>query len=183
MKYNKHWYKKVGIWIGIVAGVCAILGISIFGEKSLIKTNETDSATENYEDNKINIGDQSTVVFGDNNTINYGVTNVDTTIENNLFKSEINDFAVVASYDMNTAQNSLRGINVLVNAETTFPADRVTISAISDNNTPSTEMDMHGGLYNWQFVANFFEKGTYTVTVTAYNSEGESVSNEFIYIY
>lgn len=30
---------------------------------------------------------------------------------------------------------------------------------------------------------NVFIKGTYTVTVTAYNSEGESVSDEFIYVY
>lgn len=83
---------------------------------------------------------------------------------------------------MNTAQTSTRGINVLVTAETSFPVDHVTISAISDdNNTPA--MDMHGGLYNWQFIANFYEKGTYTVTVTAYNSEGESVSDEFIYVY
>lgn len=37
--------------------------------------------------------------------------------------------------------------------------------------------------YKWQFVATFYIKGRYTVTITAYNSEGESVSDEFIYIY
>ena len=44
-------------------------------------------------------------------------------------------------------------------------------------------MDMHGGLYKWQFVATFYIRGTYTVTITAYDSDGESVSDEFIYVY
>lgn len=96
--------------------------------------------------------------------------------------SESDDFSVTASYNMNTPQTANDGVNVLVEAETSFPADRVTISGISDY-SELEPTDMHGGLYKWQFVATFYIKGTYTVTVTAYYSEGESVSDEFIYIY
>lgn len=42
---------------------------------------------------------------------------------------------------------------------------------------------MHGGRYEWHFTANFYINGTYTVTVTAYDSEGESVSDEFTFVY
>lgn len=96
--------------------------------------------------------------------------------------SKTEDFSVTASYSMNTPQTSIEGVNVLVEAETLFPADRVTISAISDENEVEP-MEMHGGLYKWQFVATFYIKGRYTVTITAYNSEGESVTDEFVYIY
>lgn len=42
-------------------------------------------------------------------------------------------FSVTASYDSNTPQTSTSGINILVKANTSLPAERVTISAISDN--------------------------------------------------
>lgn len=92
------------------------------------------------------------------------------------------NFSVAASYSMNTPQTAVDGVNVLIEAETSFPADRVTISGVSDN-SKLDPIDMHGGECKWQFVATFYIKGTYTVTVTAYNSEGESVSDEFTYIY
>lgn len=38
---DKPWYEKVGIWIGIFAGICAISGVSIFGNRSLIKSDNT----------------------------------------------------------------------------------------------------------------------------------------------
>lgn len=107
-----------------------------------------------------------------------------------LINSENSDInmdnqSIVALYDMNTVQSSLEGTDVLVKAETSFPADNVTISAKSDNSeqTDGDIFDMHGGTSEWYFKANFYIKGTYTVTVTAYNSEGESVSDEFIYVY
>ena len=96
--------------------------------------------------------------------------------------SEQEDFSVTASYDPNTTQTSLTGIDIMVNAKTSFPADHVTISAISDG-IEVEPMDMHGGTSEWYFKANFYIKGTYTVTVTAYDSEGEIVSDEFIYVY
>lgn len=96
--------------------------------------------------------------------------------------SDTNELSVTASYDMNTPQTSIEGVNVLIEAETSFLADHVTISGMSDN-AKLDPCDMHGGEYKWQFVAKFFIKGTYTVTITAYNSEGESVSDKFTYVY
>lgn len=40
MKDNKLWYEKISIWITSIAGVCAILGISIFGDIALIHNNK-----------------------------------------------------------------------------------------------------------------------------------------------
>ncbi len=180
---NKPWYEKVSIWITIIAGISAILGVSIFGNRSLVKDDEIDGATTLFENNKV--GDQSTVIVGDGNTINYGNTDSDN-IKNsqidNLSTTESDNFLVTASYDMNTPQTSTNGVNVLIEAETSFPAERVLITGISDN-AKLDPTDMHGGLYKWQFVANFYIKGTYTITVTAYNSDGESVSDSFEYIY
>lgn len=96
--------------------------------------------------------------------------------------SEQDDFSVIASYDMNTTQSSISGIDVLVKAETSFPAEYVTISSIPEVGEEKT-YNMHGGTYEWYFKANFYIKGTYTITVTAYNSDGESVSDSFEYIY
>lgn len=96
--------------------------------------------------------------------------------------SESDDFSVVAWYDMDTIQSSREGIDVLVKAKTSFPAAHVTISAISDENE-TIPADMHGGTREWYFKANFYIKGTYTITITAYNSEGESVSDKFTYVY
>ena len=188
MKDKKSWYEKASIWITIVVGICGILGISIFGSKSLLKNNETGNAAVSFENNEISMGDQSAVIIGDNNTFNYGnVESDDTTRDksNELSTSETDDFSVTASYDMNTVQGSLSGIDVLIKAETSFPADHVTISAKSDDSeiTDNDIFDMHGGAHEWYFKANFYIKGTYTVIVTAYNSEGESVSDEFIYVY
>ena len=182
---KKSGYEKAGIWISIIASICAILGISVFGGKSLMGNNETDNTSVNIENGEIIMGEQSAIVFGDNNTFNYGhVETDDTTIDesNELPIYESDGFSVVASYDMNTVQNSLSGIDVLVKAETSFPADHVTISAISDN-VEVKPMDMHGGTNEWYFKANFYIKGTYTVTVIAYNCDGKSVSDEFIYVY
>ena len=89
---------------------------------------------------------------------------------------------MTASYSINTPQTAIDGVNVLIEAETSFPADYVTISGVSDS-SELKPTDMHGGLYKWQFVATFYIKGTYTVTVIAYNSDGESVSDEFTYVY
>ncbi len=96
--------------------------------------------------------------------------------------SEQDNFSVVASYDMNTVQSSLIGIDILVKATTSFEADHVIISAISDE-TETEQIDMHGGKYEWYLKANFYIKGSYTVTITAYNSEGESVSDSFKFVY
>ena len=63
---NKPWYEKIYIWIGIVAGVFAILGISIFGGKSLLENKDANDSTANFEGNDINTGNQSPVINGNN---------------------------------------------------------------------------------------------------------------------
>ncbi len=74
---NKPWYEKIYIWIGIVAGVFAILGISIFGGKSLLDNKDANDSAANFKNNEINTGNQSPVINGNNNTINYGNYNQD----------------------------------------------------------------------------------------------------------
>lgn len=181
MNNNKPWYEKLGIWITIIAGICAISGISIFGSKSLITNNEPESASITFKDNEISMGDRSAIVMGDNNTFNYGNADSDDTSKNESSISEEDDFFVSASYDMNTTQTSITGIDVLVKAKTSFSADHVTISAISDE--VNETFNMHGGTYEWYFIANFYIKGTYEITVTAYSSDGQNVSDTFTYVY
>lgn len=96
----------------------------------------------------------------------------------------VNKKSVTAFYDPNTPQTSSSGVNILVNAKTSFPAECVTVLAESCNNDNNSECyNMHGGRYEWTFVANFYIKGTYTVVVTAYDSEGNEVSDSFEYVY
>lgn len=171
-KAKKTWHKKFYIWIGIVAGICTIITF-IFDMVSY-----TNSGIVMNSNNKINASDQSKIIMGDNNNIiNYG--NLDT---DNIQDLETNDFSVAASFDTNVNQSSLSGIDVLIKATTSFAADHVTISAISDE-AKTESFDMYGGTYTWYFKANFYIKGTYTITITAYNSEGESVSDSFKFTY
>lgn len=182
MDNKKPWYEKISIWITIIAGICAILGISMFGDRPILKSHETDGASVNFENNEI--GDQSTVIIGDGNTIEYGSVdseNMDNPQSDDSLTENPDEFSVTASYDSNTPQTSTSGVNILVKANTSLPAERVTISATSDDF--EVEKDMHGGRYEWHFTANFYIKGTYTVTVTAYDSEGNEVSDSFEYVY
>lgn len=149
MKDNKPLYEKVSIWITIIASICAILGISIFGDKCLFKNNNTDDTSIDFENNEIEMGDQSVVVIGDNNTFNYGTT--DSNASQPLSPDK---FSVVASYDMNTFQSSSSGIDVMINATTTLPAEYVTITAISDTKEYES-LDMYGGICDWYLRANF----------------------------
>lgn len=43
---NKPWYKKIPTWIGIISGIFTILGISIFGGKSLLNNKKEDTIKE-----------------------------------------------------------------------------------------------------------------------------------------
>ncbi len=45
MNNKKTWYEKASIWVTLISGICAILGVSIFGGRSLI--NSEDTAAEN----------------------------------------------------------------------------------------------------------------------------------------
>lgn len=69
MKDNKPLYEKIYIWIGIVAGICAILGISAFGGLSLLDNSETHDIAINLESNETD--DQSPIIQGGSNNITY----------------------------------------------------------------------------------------------------------------
>lgn len=157
---------------------------------SLIKDNSGEHRLYFYNDTLIRYIDTDDNVHD----INYGLENFECkwtelalTESYEIFSgvkssSSTDELSVTASFDMNTPQTSVEGVNVLIEAETSFPADHVTISGISDN-AKLDPCDMHGGEYKWQFVATFYIKGNYTVTITAYNSEGVCVSDKFTYVY
>ena len=200
MKNNKPWYEKIYIWIGIVAGIFAILGVSVFDNISLSKNTKANDEAVNYESdenepNSIDLdidGNKNVIIAGDiggdininKETLSESVASPeDETLE--FEGTESDEYSVTTTYDMNTSQTSLSGIDIMVKAKTSFSADHVTISAKPDDGeiTDDDIYNMHGGTYEWYFKANFYIKGKYTVKVTAYNSEGESVSDEFIYVY
>ncbi len=82
MNNKKPWYEKVALWIGIISGIFAILGISIFGGKSLVKDNDDDLNTvAKNEDNK-NIDDELSTSNNQENLIDNNIKN-DEQEENN----------------------------------------------------------------------------------------------------
>lgn len=65
---KKPWYEKVGIWISIIASICAILGVRVFDDKTLIKnttfTEEKTTATKNNDKQKKNtIAEEKTTEY------------------------------------------------------------------------------------------------------------------------
>lgn len=50
MKDDKPWYEKVGIWIGIIAGILTILGI---GNNALVNDDKTNIDEINLKNSKI----------------------------------------------------------------------------------------------------------------------------------
>lgn len=89
---------------------------------------------------------------------------------------------VAVFYQIKPNQISISGVDLLVTATTSLPAEYVTISSVSSKNNERT-FNMHGNANSWSFDANFYIKGTYTITVTAYFSDGQSASDSFIYTY
>ena len=63
---SKSWYEKVSVWIGIIAGICTILGVSIFGIIKAINNEVEDSkiTTESTQNNSEMLSsEQLTKVF------------------------------------------------------------------------------------------------------------------------
>lgn len=157
-------------------------------EENLNTDNNYDDSDSNneYESGykEINAGNQSVSIIGDNNTIYYGDASQDNIQDSksNGSTPESDDLTVVVSHYIAPTQISEEGIDEIVTAITNFPAERVIISAVSDGNAGDT-YNMHGSEYNWYFDANFYIKGTYTVTITAYSTDGQSVTDVFEYTY
>lgn len=91
-------------------------------------------------------------------------------------------FTVSVSYQDSFVPISQSGIDVLVTATTSLPATAVCISAFTETDSygPFNMYLMNG---EWRFCANFYERGTYTVIITAYSEDGQSASDSFQYTY
>ena len=184
MKDNKPWYERIYIWIGIIAGIFGILGISISG---IISNKNASVPATNFENNKIDIEDQSTFIINNGEILNYGGKDSDNNQnteqkDKSEHESETEKLSVTASYHMNAIQSSIQGIDVLITAETTFDADCVTITYVSELDGEKT-LNMHGAKKYWEFTANFYVKGRYKITVTAYAANGDYVTDTFTYKY
>lgn len=146
-KTKKALYEKIGIITGIIAGVCTILAFAFNLNQSTNTTN-----------NEINMGDNSAILIGSNNTVNYGdmaLDNIQSSKPHDSSISETDTFSIVASYQINPVQVSKKGIDVLITATPSFNAEHVTISYISDTNEEGI-FYMHKNINDWQFVANFY---------------------------
>lgn len=87
---KKPWDEKLGIWVGIIAGIFGILGISIFGGRALVKY-YSEKPDKNIQTNIK--GDNNTVNNTINNTVNNNVDNIVNTVVNknsNEFKETNN---------------------------------------------------------------------------------------------
>lgn len=135
MKDNKAWYEKLGIWIGIVAGISTILGISIFGDNFWAEDGETNINEINFQNNEVE--SFSGNVIGDINTSDYNnIQNVDsnnTYIENqynlnsNIVALPYEDY-ITESYDINKLEDaSFMEIKVR-NKEDTVWGDTVAVN-------------------------------------------------------
>lgn len=50
---NKKWYEKINIWLGIVASICVILGISVLG---IFSNDKRNTSTENNAEERYHKG-------------------------------------------------------------------------------------------------------------------------------
>lgn len=85
---DKSRYEKVGIWIGIIAGISTILGVNIFGNKSLIKDDkeEYDAVELTQDEHDTSNNQQST-----NNSTHNGEPQGEETTEDNSADSNVDE--------------------------------------------------------------------------------------------
>lgn len=115
VKDHKSWYEKISIWITIIAGICAILGISVFGNNIFNKDDGTNEINLNFdntgsEDHSSNYSHNDYTIQGDES--------YNTIIENqyNMVPDIQEDYSeefVTEPYDTNIL-NSLFSIDVKV---------------------------------------------------------------------
>lgn len=115
MKDHKSWYEKISIWITIIAGICAILGISVFGNDFFNKGDDTNEINLNFdntgsEDHSSNYSYNDYTIQGDDsyNTIIENQYNMVPDIQ----EDSLEEF-VTEPYDTNIL-NSLFSIEVKV---------------------------------------------------------------------
>ena len=113
MKDNKPWYEKLGIWIGIVAGIFTILGISIFGDNFLAGDSVTNINEINLQNNEVEsfsgnvIGDISTSDYSNIQNIESNNTYIENqyNLNGNIVALPYEDF-ITESYDINKLEDA-----------------------------------------------------------------------------
>ena len=97
--------------------------------------------------------------------------------------TEPSEFSVSASYQ--AIRNPLTTENVTICAYTSGEADYVTVVAVPLSNSVPTETFYMRSYdkQNWKFPAEFYIKGTYKVTVCAYDRNGNMCSDMFTVTY
>ena len=91
------------------------------------------------------------------------------------------EFSVSASYQL--VSSVVTDENVSIRAYTNSEADHVTVEAKSDEFLATTYSMRSADKKNWIFPANFYIKGTYTVTIRAYDRDGNMASDAFTVTY
>ncbi len=112
---GKPWYEKIGIWVTIIAGICAVLGVRVFDSKSLIENNESENSSVLLKENQISMDNQLAVVIGDNNIFNYN------NIANNNPETDKKESSDINEKD-GIKQESDNG-----NINTNFPQEKIQI--------------------------------------------------------
>lgn len=97
MKDNKPWYEKISIWITIIASICTISGISVFGGQSLLEFSNNEKT---YTNLKNDTDDQQLIAFDNNNTLNYENTNSSNVSkkESSIVEQDIKDESKTQQY-------------------------------------------------------------------------------------
>lgn len=104
MKDDKPWYEKVGIWIGIIAGILTILGI---GNNALVNDDKTNIDEINLKNSKVetfsgNIISHDNIVYSNTQDVdlnNFYIEN-QYNINNSIEKQPLDDL-ITDSYDIN----------------------------------------------------------------------------------
>ena len=84
---------------------------------------------------------------------------------------------IIVSYQLNSTQLQKECRNFLVSAVTSFPADFVIISVVSDEDEEEQQIsfNMYGTANNWYMYINLGINKTYKITITAIDDEKKAI--------
>jgi hypothetical protein len=128
----------------------------------------------------ITVDSGSIVIIGDGNIIGDSENSIDsnpmpTQAPYSNLSPANTTFVLHASY--RTMPFSLTDINAIIYASTSNEADRVVMEGSKDGELQGTWQMRSDNSINWTFDANFFEVGTYLITITAFSVNGEIASD------
>ncbi len=166
---NKHWYEKVSVWFTIIASIFAILGISVFGGKSLINNKESTAMEDDFEQDNYDESD------GNNDSSQLNRDNIDN-LENTLISKEKEN-------ELDDSVKESTSEDVIVPFITSQPkADGVTCANFSDwtendrdiiGNTYSSPTAMKVSIYN---TINAMGGGSHDISADLHIPLGEKYS-------